>query len=36
VIIDGARLEQLMFFPDATQNGTIATVTAIPFALTSP
>jgi hypothetical protein len=33
VFIDGQRLPNLVFFPDATQNGTIATVSAIPFAI---
>jgi hypothetical protein len=34
LFVDGQRLPNLVFFPDATQNGTIATVSAIPFALT--
>jgi hypothetical protein len=33
--IDGERIPSLVFFPDATQGGTIATVTAIPFAVTA-
>jgi hypothetical protein len=36
VIIDSMRLPDLMFFPDATQNGQISTVTKIPFGITPP